>query len=292
MEALSEVEKNKLQKEVEKNFKVVKLLPDPPSIMVPNQNFAVCSFISPFSGTENSEMQEVDDFLAKKRFSKVARIQLMNMMYEKFKIMLKVRGCFRTLEEADTWAKDRIGTSEGIETFSLGMYQFGFVPPNKYLTKDDKINKVFEDEKANDFYKTRRIEQEVQRRSFSRRMEIFRENTKKNNDDWKALSEEEKVELNQKRVKKETEIEGVPIEKILNDEKMQKLISQDTFTTIRDIAPFLDIDHDRLYEAWAKMNSERKRKEMKEEKEGIDKLENQKFSMTSIEVEPIPELID
>jgi hypothetical protein len=276
MEPLSDREKRKVKSEVQQNFRVAKLTPDPPSIQVNNQNFAVCSFISPWSGTENMEMKDVDAFLAKKRFSKIARMQLMNMMWEKFAIGLKIRGCFKTLDEADAHAKDIIGPSEGIETYSVEMYNYSLVPPNKYVKKDDKIDTVYEDEKCNEFYKKRRMEKEIQRRSFSRRMEIFRENVKKNNEEWQALSEEEKEQLNSKREKQNSEIEGVPIEKILQDEKMQKLMNQDTFSTLRDIAPYLNIDHDRLYESWARLNAEKRAKEKQLELDAIEEIEKQK----------------
>lgn len=276
MQPLNDRERRNVETDVQQNFKVTRLLPDPVSIMVPNQNVAVLSFISPWSQTENSEMSEIDAFLAKKRFSKIARIQLMKLMWEKFKIMLKVRGCFKTLEEADAWAKDRIGPSEGIETYSVDMYRFGFVPPNKYIKKEDNLKVMYDDEKCNDFYRKRRMEKEVQRRSFSRRMEIFRESVKKSNEEFQALSEEEKIKLNSSRDKKNNEICGVPIEKILSDETMIKVINQDTFSTLRDIAKHLEIDNDRLFEGWARLNAEKKRNELEKERKKIENLEKEK----------------
>lgn len=283
MKPLEDREKRKIQQDIQKNLKVKKLTRDPISICVPDQNYAVVSFISPWSQTQPSEFQDVDDFLKKRKFTKIARIQLMNMLHEKFKIMLKVRGCFRSLDEADSYSKNVIGPSEGIKTWSIPMYEYGVVPPNRSLTKKDEegMNKSYEDEQANDFYRKRRVEQEVQKREFSRRMEIFREESKKNNDEYQALTDEERNELSKKRKKTESEIEGVPIEKILGDERMKKIINQDTFNVLRDVAPFLGVEHEQIFEGWAKMNAERKRKEIEKEEFRIEMVEKEKMESSS-----------
>lgn len=254
-EPLSDIERKKINDELEKNYKCPRLFPDPYMMRVPGLNWGLISCISPFSGTENAEMKDVDDFLKQKRFSKPARLQLMRLIYEKMKILLKFRGAFANKEDADVWAHDKIGMQDGIETFTFPLYEFGFFPPNKYARNEEmEINYL--DQEAHKFYRKEKIRKEEEARVFQRRMEIFRERSDENNKKYKALTEEEKEEIIEERRNKNDNIEGVPIEKILTNEKMKRLITQDTFTTLQKLSLILGIEQERFFQAWAQMKCE------------------------------------
>ena len=253
-EALSNSERRKITADLEKNYKCPRLFPDPYMMRVPGLNWGLISCISPFSGTENAEMKEVDDFLKQKRFSKPARIQLLRLIYEKMKILLKFRGAFANKEDADIWAHDKIGMQDGIETFTFPLYEFGFFPPNKYA-RNEEMDVNYLDQEAHKFYRKEKMRKEEEARVFQRRMEIFRERTDENNKKFKNLTDEEKAELETERKKKIDTIEGVPIEKILNNEKMKRLMTQDTFTTLQKLSEILGIEQERYFQAWAQLKA-------------------------------------
>jgi hypothetical protein len=259
---LPDRERRKIKQDLEKNYKCPRLFPDPYMMRVPGLNWGLISCISPFSGTENAEMKDVDDFLKNKRFSKPARIQLMRLMYEKMKILLKFRGAFANKEDADGWARDKIGMQDGIETFTFPLYEYGFFPPNKYARNEEmEINYL--DQEAHKFYKKEKMRKEEEARVFQRRMEIFRERTEENNKKYKALTDTEKAELEAERKKKVDTIEGVPIEKILANEKIKRLMTQDTFTTLQKLSTILGIEPERFFQAWAQMKAEDEEAEQK-----------------------------
>lgn len=267
-EKLSKTETRKIRDDLEKNYKCPRLYPDPHLMRVPGQNWGLISCISPFSGTENAEFKDVDDLLKKVRMSKPNRIRLMRLMYEKMKMLIKYRGSFPNKEAADDWAQHKIGMQDGIETWTFPLYEYSFFPPNKYARKDElEVNYL--DEQAQQFYRKEKMRKEEEARVFQRRMEIFRERVETNNDEYKKLSDEEKEELEKKRKAESEKIEGVPIEKLLGNEKMQKLITQDSFQSIQKLSLILGIEPERYYEAWAKMKADddRKRREEQEEKD-------------------------
>ncbi len=261
---LPDRERRKIKQDLEKNYKCPRLFPDPYMMRVPGLNWGLISCISPFSGTENAEMKDVDDFLKNKRFSKVARLQLMRMMYEKMKILLKFRGAFANKESADEWAHDKIGMQDGIETFTFPLYEYGFFPPNKYA-RNEEMDVNYLDQEAHKFYRKEKMRKEEEARVFQRRMEIFRERTEESNKKYKALTEEEKEELEKERKKKVDSIEGVPIEKILCNEKMKRLMMQDTFTTLQKLSEILGIEQERFFQAWAQMKAAGEEEKSKKE---------------------------
>ena len=262
MKPISDEEREKIHVDVEKNFKVPRLLPDPGHLHLASQNFALVSVISPWSECANSEMQEVDEFLKKRRFSKVARMQLLKLMYDKMKIMIKIRGVFGSEENAEAWANDRIGPAEGMETHVAPLYEYGFWPPDKYADKDRKKN--YADKQAQEFYEKQRKKTEEDRRIFQRRMEVFREECKENNESYQSLTDEERDALQKNKDEKIDMIAGVPVEKVLQHESFKKIMTNDTFREIQKISGYLGIGHDQLYEAWAQLRHAEKLEAQKE----------------------------
>lgn len=279
-EALSNREHRKIKDDLEKNYKCPRMFPDPYMMRVAGLNWGLISCISPFSGTENAEMKDVDDFLKNKRFSKPARMQLMRLMYEKMKILLKFRGAFANKEDADAWAHDKIGMQDGIETFTFPLYEFGFFPPNKYA-RNEEMDINYLDKEAHKFYKKEKMRKEEEARVFQRRMEIFRERSESNNKKYKELTEEEKEEINIERKKKVDSIEGVPIEKILSNEKMKRLMTQDTFTTLQKLSDILGIEPERFFQAWAQLKGNDMKEEEEEKNQELTKDENEPSSSSS-----------
>lgn len=267
-EKLSVSETRKIRQELEKNYKCPRLYPDPQLMRVPGQNWGLISCISPFSGTENAEFKDVDDLLKKKRISKPGRIQLMRLMYEKMKILLKFRGTFQNKEAADDWAQNKIGIHDGIETFTFPLYEYGFFPPSKYA-RNEEMQVNYLDEQAQQFYRKEKIRKEEEARVFQRRMEVFRQRVEESNAKYKKLSDEEKAELETKRKNEKETIEGVRIEKILENEQMKRLMTQDTFTTLQKLSLIIGVEPERFYEAWAQMKNdeEKARKESEDQKE-------------------------
>lgn len=263
-------ELRKIQDDLQKNFKVPRLLPDGGNLHLPNQNFALVSVISPLSQTQNIEWKDVEDLLIKKRFSKIARMQLLKMIHEKTKFLIKFRGAFANLGDAETFARERIGMAEGIETHVVPLYEYGFYPPSKYADKN-KMNLQFADAEAQKFYKTQKMKKEEDARVFQRRMELFRQETKENNEAYAKLTDEEKADLCAKDAKQAGLIEGVPIEKILENEKIKKVMTRDTFDTIRKISDHLDIGYEQMYEAWAKMLHADKTEREVRERDALEK---------------------
>lgn len=266
-EKLSKREARKIREDLEKNYKCPRLYPDPHLMRIPGQNWGLISCISPFSGTENAEFRDVDELLKKARLSKPNRYRLMRMMYEKMKILIKYRGSFANKEAADDWAQNKIGMQDGIETWTFPLYEFSFFPPNKYA-RTEEMDVNYLDKEAQMFYRKEKMRKEEEARVFQRRMEIFRERVETNNKEYQKLSDEEKAELEEKRKIESSMVEGVPIEKLLANEKMQKLITQDTFQCIQKLSKILGIEPERFYESWAQMknNEERQKKEAEEEK--------------------------
>jgi len=278
-EKLPDREHRQIRKDLEKNYECPTLRPDPPMMHVPGLNWGLISCISPFSGTENAEMKDIDDFLAQRRLSKVARIQLMRMMYEKMKILLKFRGAFKTQQEADQWAETRIGVHDGIETFSFKLYEYGFFPPSKY-SRPEEMEVNYLDKEAQSFYRKEKMKKEEESRVFERRMEIFRENVQKNNAEFAKLTDEERKKIEGERLQEKYKIQGVEIEKILNDDKMKRVMTQDTFNTIRDLSDIIGVEPEKFYEAWAR-NEQNKKDEEAKEKNEEDKNKIEEVSVSS-----------
>jgi hypothetical protein len=251
---LPEHERKKIRTDLEKNYRCPRLLPDPPSIHLPSQNFALVSCISPFSGTQNADWQEVDKFLTTRRFSKIAKIQLMKMIHEKVKFLVKIRGAFPSEADAIAFAEQRIGPSEGIECFTIPMYEYGFYPPSQYADPD-KCTKHYADKEAQKFYRQQRLKKEEDARCFQRRLELFRQEVKENNENYEKLSQDEKDLILEKERNEVETIEGVEVSKILQNETFQKVMTKDTFDTIRKIGDHMGISYDKIYEAWAEMRA-------------------------------------
>lgn len=143
------------------------------------QNFALVSFLSPFTNQECRSTQkqpkiELESIFKKYRMPQSVIERCWNIIHDELSMAIKVRGAFNTIEDAQEHLRTNIGVGDRVDPWVIDMYEYKMIPPNRYADKT-RLNVEYGDQKTNEFYQAYIKQQEQVRREKDERIELFKE---------------------------------------------------------------------------------------------------------------------